>query len=202
MSVVAVYNMKGGVGKTTTAVNLSYLAAAAGQRTLLWDLDPQAASSFAFRVRPRVAGFGKKSLRERPGARRRHQGRPTTTTSICCPRTSPTASSIACSVDLGKPERVVTRPPRHARPRLRRRVPRLPGRLLAADRGHLRRGRRGARAHHPDRALAANGRAADQVGRSLRLAVGPGGVLQHGRSPQDTAPASLRVVGAPPRASS
>ena len=62
MSVVAVYNMKGGVGKTTTAVNLSYLAAAAGQRALLWDLDPQAASSFAFRVRPRVAGFGKKSL--------------------------------------------------------------------------------------------------------------------------------------------
>ena len=62
MSVVAVYNMKGGVGKTTTAVNLSYLAAAAGQRTLLWDLDPQAASSFAFRVRPHVAGFGKKSL--------------------------------------------------------------------------------------------------------------------------------------------
>jgi cellulose biosynthesis protein BcsQ len=62
MSVVAIYNMKGGVGKTTTAVNLSYLAAAAGQRALLWDLDPQAASTFAFRVRPRVAGFGKKSL--------------------------------------------------------------------------------------------------------------------------------------------
>jgi chromosome partitioning protein len=64
MRTVAVYNMKGGVGKTTTAVNLSYLAAAAGQRTLLWDLDPQAASSFAFRVRPRVSGFGKKSLED------------------------------------------------------------------------------------------------------------------------------------------
>ena len=59
MKVVAIYNMKGGVGKTTTAVNLSYLAAATGRRVLVWDLDPQAAASFAFRVRPRVDGFGK-----------------------------------------------------------------------------------------------------------------------------------------------
>ena len=56
--------MKGGVGKTTAAINLSYLAATAGRRTLLWDLDPQAASTFAFRVRPRVSGFGKKSLED------------------------------------------------------------------------------------------------------------------------------------------
>lgn len=63
MRVVAVYNMKGGVGKTTAAVNLSYLAASHGQRVLLWDLDPQAAASFAFRIKPRVEGFDKKSLR-------------------------------------------------------------------------------------------------------------------------------------------
>jgi chromosome partitioning protein len=62
MNVIAVYNIKGGVGKTTTAVNLSYVAAAGGQRVLLWDLDLQAASTFVLRVRPRVAGFGKKSL--------------------------------------------------------------------------------------------------------------------------------------------
>jgi chromosome partitioning protein len=62
MSVIALYNLKGGVGKTTAAVNLSHLAAAGGYRTLLWDLDPQGAASFAFRIRPRVAGFGKKTL--------------------------------------------------------------------------------------------------------------------------------------------
>jgi len=56
MEVLAVYNFKGGVGKTATAVNLAYLAARAGRRALLWDLDPQAAATFTFRIRPRLAG--------------------------------------------------------------------------------------------------------------------------------------------------
>jgi chromosome partitioning protein len=59
MKIFASYNIKGGVGKTATAVNLAYLAAREGYRVLLWDLDPQAAASFLFRIRPRVKGGGR-----------------------------------------------------------------------------------------------------------------------------------------------
>ncbi|HET9895761.1 MAG TPA: AAA family ATPase [Streptosporangiaceae bacterium] len=59
MKVIATYNIKGGVGKTATAVNIAYLAASDGYRVLIWDLDPQAAASFLFRVRPKVKGGGK-----------------------------------------------------------------------------------------------------------------------------------------------
>jgi len=59
VKIVATYNIKGGVGKTAAAVNIAYLAAAEGYRVLLCDLDPQAAASFLFRVRPRVKGGGK-----------------------------------------------------------------------------------------------------------------------------------------------
>ena len=67
MKVFASYNIKGGVGKTSTAVNLAYLAAREGRRTLLWDLDPQGAATFLFRVRPRVKGGGRGLVtRKRP----------------------------------------------------------------------------------------------------------------------------------------
>ncbi len=48
---LALYNLKGGVGKTASAVNLAYLAAADGLKTLVWDLDPQGSSSFYFHVK-------------------------------------------------------------------------------------------------------------------------------------------------------
>ncbi len=63
MRVYATYNVKGGVGKTSAAVNLAYLASRDGRRTLLWDLDPQAAATYLFRVRPRVKGGGKALVR-------------------------------------------------------------------------------------------------------------------------------------------
>jgi chromosome partitioning protein len=65
VKVVATYNIKGGVGKTSAAVNLAALAAQDGLRTLLWDLDPQGAASFLFRVRPKVKGGGGKLVRGR-----------------------------------------------------------------------------------------------------------------------------------------
>jgi cellulose biosynthesis protein BcsQ len=50
MTTFGLYSIKGGVGKTAAAVNLARLAAADGQRTLLYDLDPQGSSTFYFRI--------------------------------------------------------------------------------------------------------------------------------------------------------
>ncbi len=61
--VLATYNIKGGVGKTSAAVNLAYLASRGGFRTLLWDLDPQGASTYLFRIRPKVRGGASKLVR-------------------------------------------------------------------------------------------------------------------------------------------
>ena len=63
MRIIGVYNIKGGVGKTAAAVNLAYLSAEAGYRTLVWDLDPQGAASYYFRIKPRVKGGGRKMIK-------------------------------------------------------------------------------------------------------------------------------------------
>lgn len=54
MKVVSVFNIKGGVGKTAASVNLAYFAGLAGCKTLVWDLDPQAACTYYFRVKPKI----------------------------------------------------------------------------------------------------------------------------------------------------
>jgi chromosome partitioning protein len=62
MKIIAVTNIKGGVGKTTTAVNLSYLCAASSGPTLLWDLDPQGAATYTLRGDPLERATPKKLL--------------------------------------------------------------------------------------------------------------------------------------------
>lgn len=64
MKVLATYSIKGGVGKTTTAVNLAHEAAATGSRVLLWDLDPQGAATFFVRVKPSVKGGAERLVRD------------------------------------------------------------------------------------------------------------------------------------------
>ncbi len=67
LRVIGIYNIKGGVGKTAAAVNLAYLSAVGGYRTLLWDLNPQAAATYYFRIKGQVPGDSKALLRGKQG---------------------------------------------------------------------------------------------------------------------------------------
>ena len=65
MNILALYSIKGGVGKTAACVNLAYLAAAEGHSTLICDLDPQGAASYYFRIKPAKKQSGKKIIKNR-----------------------------------------------------------------------------------------------------------------------------------------
>ena len=62
MVTIALYNLKGGVGKTATTINLAYLAAKEGYKTLVWDMDPQGSSSFYLGVEAGTKNESKKLL--------------------------------------------------------------------------------------------------------------------------------------------
>ncbi|MGK0674483.1 MAG: ParA family protein [Halothiobacillaceae bacterium] len=76
MRVLALYSVKGGVGKTTTAVNLATLSALQGRRTLLFDLDPQGAATWMLEGNGPEGGVRRalkgKDLDERLSATRHH----------------------------------------------------------------------------------------------------------------------------------
>ncbi|MEC9413544.1 MAG: AAA family ATPase [Pseudomonadota bacterium] len=62
METIAFFNLKGGVGKTTSAVNIAWHAANEGIPTLVWDLDPQGASSWLFNTTAKSETKPKKLL--------------------------------------------------------------------------------------------------------------------------------------------
>jgi cellulose biosynthesis protein BcsQ len=64
MKTIGLFSIKGGVGKTAAAVNLAYLASRDYFQTLIWDLDPQAASTFYLRTKAKVRGGIKRLLED------------------------------------------------------------------------------------------------------------------------------------------
>ena len=63
MTILGIYSNKGGVGKTATSVNLSYIAAQTGAKTLLCDLDPQGSATYYFRIKPKLKSGAKEFIK-------------------------------------------------------------------------------------------------------------------------------------------
>ena len=152
---LATYNIKGGVGKTSAAVNLAYLAARDGARTLLWDLDPQGASTFLFRVKPKVKGGGGKLVRGKSDVDALIKGTDYERLDLLPADFSYRHMDLALDATK-KPTRRLERVLAPLARRVRLRLPRLPAEHLAGLRERVRGRRRAARPADPGDAVLAH----------------------------------------------
>ena len=104
MAVIAVYNIKGGVGKTAASVNLAYLSAGSGKKTLLCDMDPQGSASYYFRIKSAKKFTANKFLKG-GGSLPVTSGEPIIPILTCCRRISPTVIWIWPWMILKNPPR-------------------------------------------------------------------------------------------------
>ncbi|MEZ5140617.1 MAG: ParA family protein [Acidimicrobiales bacterium] len=97
MRVLAVTGLKGGVGKTSTSVNLAALAASEGSRVILWDLDPQGAATYCLNLKQKLKGGATEAVPRQPRrARQRGPPPPTSSTWRSCPPMRRSARSTRC----------------------------------------------------------------------------------------------------------